>query len=173
MVTEGEDWSRRVAGWIGDAVAADTPLLGICYGHQLLAQALGGEVGWNPRGREFGTVEVILHAEARVDPLFGHLPPRIPVHTCHAQSVLRLPPGAVCLASNAHDPHHAFVLGKTAWGVQFHPEFDVLAARAYIVECADLLRAEGIVPEQLLRSTRETSESEGLLERFGRMVRES
>ena len=58
MVSHREAWSERTAGWLARAVDAGTPILGICYGHQLLAHGLGGEVGPNPRGREIGLHEV-------------------------------------------------------------------------------------------------------------------
>ena len=54
------------------------PLFGICYGHQLLAHALGGEVGYNPAGREMGTVDLELHPHAADDPLFAGLPHAVP-----------------------------------------------------------------------------------------------
>ncbi|MBN8262801.1 MAG: gamma-glutamyl-gamma-aminobutyrate hydrolase family protein, partial [Xanthomonadales bacterium] len=60
MVTERRDWSERSAGWLREAAHAGLPLLGICYGHQLIAHALGGEVGDNPNGREMGTVCIEL-----------------------------------------------------------------------------------------------------------------
>ena len=64
MVTDREPWSEQTAQWLRRAVEADAPILGICYGHQLLAHALGGVVGDNPQGREVGTVEVALRPEA-------------------------------------------------------------------------------------------------------------
>ena len=97
MVTDHEPWSERTAEWIPAVMEAGTPLLGICYGHQLIAYALGGEVGPNPRGRESGTVEIMLRDEARPDPLFAGLPATFRAHASHAQSVLRLPPGATWL----------------------------------------------------------------------------
>ena len=58
MVTDKEDWSERTAEWIRDAAELDTPMFGICYGHQLLTHAFGGEVGYNPAGRAAGTMHV-------------------------------------------------------------------------------------------------------------------
>ena len=129
MVTDHEEWSERTAAWIPEVIDPGTPLLGICYGHQLIAYALGGDVGPNPRGRESGTVELTLHNAARTDPLFSGLPATFLAQASHAQSVLRLPPGATCLASSRLDRHHAYAVGKLTWGVQFHPEFDVAALK--------------------------------------------
>src|SRR5688572_28824387 len=75
MVTDRHDWSERSAQWLCDAAHAGVPLFGICYGHQLIAHALGGEVGDNPVGREMGTIEVSLQPQAADDPLFAGLPP--------------------------------------------------------------------------------------------------
>lgn len=167
MVTDHADWSETVAAWIPGVIRADIPLLGICYGHQLLAHAMGGRIGMNRSGSEFGTVEIQLTPEAARDPLFKNLPGRLPVQTSHSQSVLSLPPGAVLLASSAHDPHHAFAISETAWGIQFHPEFDADITGAYIHECADMLRREGQNPGRLFNRISETPVSENILKYFG------
>lgn len=132
MVTDHEPWSEAVAAWLRTAVAAELPVLGICYGHQLLAHALGGEVGYHPGGIELGTVPVALTAAAAEDPLFADLPPRFDAQAAHRQSVRRLPDGAVVLGANAFEAHHAVRFAPHAWGVQFHPEFSAAATQAYV-----------------------------------------
>jgi GMP synthase (glutamine-hydrolysing) len=170
MVTDREEWSVRTASWILDALAAGVPLLGICYGHQLLALAAGGRAGDNPEGGEFGTARVRLLPGAEGDPLFRGLPPVFDAHVCHAQSVSVLPPGAVPLASSARDPHQAFRLGECAWGVQFHPEFSAGAARFYVRSSAERLRSEGQDRDALEAGVRETPVAAGLLRRFGKRI---
>ncbi|NTU67359.1 MAG: glutamine amidotransferase [Chlorobiaceae bacterium] len=132
MVTDDLPWSLAIERWIPRLVEAGVPFLGICYGHQLLGRAAGGEVGYHPVGREAGTVAVGLTAEAYGDRLFEGLPECFQAHATHAQSVLRLPPGAVRLAGNPHDPNHAFRIGRCAWGVQFHPEYTREVMEAYL-----------------------------------------
>lgn len=173
MVTEAEPWSEKASDWVAGAVEAAVPLVGICYGHQLLARALGGEVDYNPRGDEYGTVEVLVKEESASDRLFGGLSSRLSVQVCHAQSVRRLPPGARVLAGNAHDSCQAFAVGRAAWGVQFHPEFDARAMRAYIQDASAELGAAGKDPADLLRRVAETPEAESLLARFGRLATET
>ncbi|WP_017168095.1 glutamine amidotransferase, partial [Xanthomonas phaseoli] len=123
FVTDRADWSERSAQWLRHAAHQGMPLLGICYGHQLLAHALGGEVDYNPAGRESGTIALELHPPAEQDPLFAGLPPQFPAHATHLQTVVRAPDGAVVLAHSRQDRCHAFRWGRATWGVQFHPEF--------------------------------------------------
>ena len=170
MVTDREEWSQRTAAWLAGAVAADVPVLGICYGHQLLAHAMGGLVDYNPKGREFGTVEVRLLPAAADDSLLSHLPPVFRAQASHSQSVLRLPPGAVLLAANDHDRCHAFRLGRCAWGVQFHPEFDADIVRTLTGARDESLRADGLCPETILAAVEETPHAASVLARFGQIV---
>jgi GMP synthase (glutamine-hydrolysing) len=146
-------------------------VLGICYGHQLLAQALGGTVGRNPNGREIGTVEVRSLASAARDPLLGSWGAAGPAHVTHVESVLALPDGAVRLAESDLDPVQAFAVGERAWGVQFHPEFDAPIVRAYLEARRDKVRGEGRDPEALLGQIRETPGGPRLLRRFAELIR--
>jgi GMP synthase (glutamine-hydrolysing) len=170
FVSQREPWSERTADWLREAVAAGTPVLGICYGHQLLAHALGGRVGRNPRGREIGTVEVEVLPAARRDPLFAELGSPLPMQATHLESVLELPPGARWLAQSRGDPHQAFAVGERAWGVQFHPEFDADVIRAYLAARREAVRAEGLDPETLERGVRDSPAGPVLLRRFASLL---
>ncbi len=172
FASEREPWSADAEEWLRPVAVSGTPVLGICYGHQLLAQALGGRVGPNPQGREMGTVTVDLGAAVRAgDPLLGHLPETAIVQASHIESVLSLPDGATRLGFNAADENHAFRYGPRAWGVQFHPEFDADVMRGYVEERADVLRDEGFDPIRLARETRDSPHGPAVLRRFGEIVR--
>ena len=134
MVGERLPWSEALRPWLQEAVARELPVFAICYGHQLLADAFGGTVGANPNGAEIGNITLNRLPACDDDPLFAPLPATFSANAWHSESVLQLPPGAVPLVANAHDPHHAYRLGKNAWGVQFHPEFAQEGMRAGIAQ---------------------------------------
>ena len=172
MVTDQEKWSELTAEWIPGVIASEIPLLGICYGHQLMAHALGGSIGASPIGIEIGTVEVAFRSEASTDPLLQNLPQRIKAHASHTQSVVCLPQRAILLASSENEPHHAFRIGETAWGIQFHPEFDVEIMHTYVDEFADLIRLNGQNPQALGQRILDTPHSRSILKRFAEIVLE-
>ncbi|MGE4544512.1 MAG: glutamine amidotransferase [Pedobacter sp.] len=170
MVTDGSPWMTHLKKWLAELVAASVPVLGICFGHQILAQALGGVVDYHPRGREVGTVDVRLTADVDADPLFAGMPEAFTAQVFHAQSVRQLPPGARVLAGNDFEPHQAVAYAERAWGVQFHPEFDARIMRAYIAEESGVLLDEGFDLSQLLARVQDTPASAGLLRNFGKLV---
>jgi GMP synthase (glutamine-hydrolysing) len=169
-VTDRLDWSERIASWLPEALQHGAFVLGICYGHQLLAQALGGKVEMNDRGREIGTIDVALTPDGTRDPLLGSLGETLRVNASHRQSVVRLPDGARLLAHNAKDDHQAFAIGERAWGVQFHPEWDHDIVRAYIEDRVAILREEGLDPSELLARLAPSTHGRTILERFGAMI---
>jgi len=171
MITDEADWSVRTEAWLARVFEAGIPILGICYGHQMLARVAGGRVDWNPKGREIGTVDVKLLAAANEDVLFQGFPPSLDVQTTHSQSVVELPPGAIHLATNEHDSYQAFVIGDSAWGVQFHPEFDADVLRGYLEERHESISSEGIDVDARLKATRDSDHGERLLLSFEAFVR--
>jgi GMP synthase (glutamine-hydrolysing) len=145
-------------------------VLGICFGHQLLAQALGGEVQYNPRGVEVGTIELRLHAAAAADPLFAGLPQTLAAHVSHQQTVVRLPPGARLIASSEMDRHQAVAFGERAWGVQFHPEFCAAVVGRYLDLHASAVAAGGGDPQRLRAAIRDLPWGSNILSRFARLA---
>jgi GMP synthase (glutamine-hydrolysing) len=168
MVTEDAAWRHALQSWLVDAVRLELPVLGICFGHQLLAHAMGGEVAHHPQGVEIGTVQINRCAEAASDPLMQALPDTFAGQCVHWQSVRRLPDGAVRLAGNAFEPNQAFRIGRCAWGLQFHPEFSAQAMRDYLEELRPTLTEQGLDADLLSQQVRDTPESAGLLQIFAR-----
>ncbi|OUS38599.1 hypothetical protein A9R01_03035 ['Osedax' symbiont bacterium Rs2_46_30_T18] len=166
MVSNKEDWSEKAAGWIKGAVEAMVPVLGVCFGHQLLAHALGGKVGPNPKGLEGGTLLLETTAAAKTDPLFSDCGNSFFAQAVHFESVLTLPEGAIALAGNQHDPHHAFRYGENAWGFQFHPEFDVEIISDYIRYLKQDFSDLNIDSQSLINNTSSTDGSSQLLQKF-------
>ncbi|MFB6127238.1 MAG: type 1 glutamine amidotransferase [Halolamina sp.] len=118
-----EEWIGDLVDYVADATDRDVPVLGVCYGHQVLAEALGGEV------TDMGAFEIGYNEVRRTadDELLAGLGESFTVFTTHGDAVAELPPGAERLAENDYGVH-AFRHGD-AWGVQFHPEYDVATAR--------------------------------------------
>jgi len=169
MVSDREPWSERTADWLREAHGSQIPTLGICYGHQLIAHALGGSVGPNPRGREVGTTPLTLEGAAHVDPLFAGLADELHVHMSHFEAVLRLPDGARLLGTTEQDPNAVFSIGS-CWGIQFHPEFDAEIMRGYLTNRRDELEAEGIDTDRRLAAVAECPDGPSLLRRFAQRL---
>jgi GMP synthase (glutamine-hydrolysing) len=172
MVSHRNDWSEATAAWLAAVMDADRlPVLGVCYGHQLMAHALGGEVGPNPNGRRMGTRQ--LTVEAADDELLATLAPGADVHVTHLESVIQPPSAARVLGSTEGDPFHALHFGGRNWSVQFHPEFDAPIMRCYVRGRSDLLDREGFDSGAILESVRETAAGSTLLKRFAEICEAS
>jgi GMP synthase (glutamine-hydrolysing) len=170
MVTDREPWSEACGEYLREAVRAELPVLGVCYGHQLLAHALGGLVGYNPHGRNAGSTEVELTDAAASDALLGGFQSPLVVQVSHSQSVLQLPAEAVLLGRCPRDPHAAFRIGANAWGVQFHPEFSAHVSRRYIQMRHPTILAEGLDPDALISNVRDSPDGKQLLTRFRELL---
>jgi len=117
-----EDWIDPLVDYVADAAADGVPILGVCYGHQVLAEALGGRVaGMDDFELGYNTVEQVGD-----DPLLSGISEEFTVFTSHGDAVVDLPPGAELIARNDHGVHG--FRHDDCWGVQFHPEYDIETA---------------------------------------------
>lgn len=170
MVTERHPWSDETAAWLRIAVDKQIPTLGICFGHQLLAYALGGTVDYIPDGREVGTLTVHLRPEVQEDPLLHGFPEQIQVHLSHRQAVMTLPPEVVWLGASDRVCHQVFRYGDCVWGMQFHPEFTVGVMEAYTHYAREGLAREGFDPDAIVAEIQATPVGLEIMQRFASLV---
>lgn len=141
-VYEDRPWIKRLLGLVREIHRRRVRLLGVCFGHQAVALALGGEAGLNPKGWDIGLKELTLTDAAKELASFRRAPnpPRILV--THMDAVTRMPEGAVRLASSERTEFEMFTLGRTVLSLQGHPEYD----REVIEEIVELLSSHSILP---------------------------
>ena len=116
------EWIDRLKSWVRGAIDAGVPALGVCYGHQLLADVMGGTV------EDMGEYEIgyrTVRHDGENDLLAG-IEKKMTVFTSHSDRVAEKPPGATVFAENDYGIH-GFRKGDV-FGVQFHPEYDIQTA---------------------------------------------
>jgi GMP synthase (glutamine-hydrolysing) len=138
-------WMDRELAEVGRLIAGRTPVLGICLGGQLIAEAAGGSV-FRMGHEGVGWQEVELTPEAPKDPVVGALPPRFRAYLWHEYQ-FSLPEKAVPLG-RSDDCLQAFRLGDRVWALQFHPEVtakiaDSMARRLESIVGAHTVRWRG------------------------------
>jgi GMP synthase (glutamine-hydrolysing) len=166
-----EPWIGNLESWVGDAIEQGMPALGVCFGHQLLAEVLGGQV--ESMGEyELGYRTVDCRDGTTLFDGTDHEPTAFATHSDH---VSRLPPGATLLAANDYGIQ-GFREGH-AFGVQFHPEYDMETARKvtrkYLGEERDVPeeRAERVLADIDRESYAAACETKTLFDNFTGYVR--
>lgn len=162
MVTDREEWSEKSGEWLREAIVNGHKVLGVCYGHQLMAQALGGAADYHPGGMEIGTHAIHLSSKAQEHHLLKDLPPIFDANLVHSQTVSAVPQNGVSLALSEHDSHQIIAYGPNALSVQFHPEFDRAVMQRYI----DWIEPKAKKPLVLGSPAKETPTAAALLQRF-------
>ena len=140
-VYEDHPWIDPLKEFLRTTHAAQVPMVGVCFGHQILAEALGGAVAKSDRGWGCGIHEYTL----RDRPVWMDQPAQtIAIHAMHQDQIVKLPPGATVLAESPFCPYAALAYGETAMSIQPHPEFDGAFQRGIIN-----LRRGGAIPEKI------------------------
>ncbi len=170
MVTDNLGWSVALEKYIVKISKTAIPLLGICYGHQLIAKALGGKSDFNPKGKEIGAVTIHKTPSYSHDPLFKNFPSHFHAYETHYQCVTKLPPKAKIVAKN-NKSIQSIRFRHNIWGIQFHPEFDNDIMQEYIIHQKDDLIALGFSVEILLKHRKNCKTSQKIVKNFGEIVR--
>lgn len=135
-MTEPEPWMEAGVEMVREAVRLGTPVLGVCFGHQLIGACYGATVQENPRGWEISTCAIELTESGKKDPLFAGLPDKLLVNQSHRDEVTAgtVAPGngGAILAGSDKAPVQAMAGGDSVRGIQFHPEFTGDITRAYV-----------------------------------------
>ena len=119
------------------------PVLGICFGHQLIADTFGGLVELNSKGWEVGSCKVEITDEGASNKLFSGLKTPLSVYQSHQDVVVSLPKNAILMAKNEMGIQ-SFVYDDCFYGVQFHPEFTKTVMEKYL----DMRFRKGIIKEK-------------------------
>lgn len=166
-------WMADLLALVRTATDADLPTFGTCWGHQVIARALGGTVVFDPERAEFGCGEIELTDAAATDPLMRSFPPTFLANMGHSDRVTLLPDGAIELARNASQPNQAFrVAGKPVYGTQFHSELDAARERERLIAYREHYRTvlggdEAF--QEVLDSLADTTEVDHLMHDFLRI----
>jgi GMP synthase (glutamine-hydrolysing) len=116
---------KELSTLLDDVVARDFPFLGACYGIGTVGLHQGGVVdrSWP---EPVGPLSVTVTADGHADPLFAGVPTDFAAYGGHKEAMVRLPPGAVQLATSEACPVQAFRVGHNVYATQFHPELDLV-----------------------------------------------
>jgi GMP synthase (glutamine-hydrolysing) len=173
-LVDPEPWMEEATSFVREVAESGRPVLGICFGHQLIGRAWGGAVRVNPNGWEAGTTEIELTDEGRADPLFDGLPAKIPVNMSHRDEVCPLGPGVRRLAGGARCENQAIAVGDHVRGVQFHPEMNGAVIKRLIAYREPVLRQDAArrgcaadqQPDALIARSGDTPLSERVVKNF-------
>lgn len=166
-VTERHEFTEPLAEVVFRLIEESRPLFGSCWGHQFMAQILGGEVRTEQAAAEVGSFQIHLTPTGHDDPVFTGFPEHFMAHMGHHDSVMSLPQMCVELAYSARCRNQVFrVAGKPAYGTQFHAEMS--AAR--LIERLEYYR-DSYIPsdgefEELKQRPLPTPEADRILHRF-------
>lgn len=145
---ENLPWMRALKKFIKEVKSTDIKLLGICFGHQIIAEALGGKVGKCPKGGELGEVIVELTEEGKKDSVFNDISNNFTALSAHRDVVVQPPSGSVILAKNKSNEYQALSIGPNIRTIQFHPEMTtkylrkIISTKKSLFEKLELIKSQ-------------------------------
>ncbi len=146
-VNDPDSWIEGELQFVKTVLQTGIPVLGICFGAQLLAKALGGSVAPGSKF-EIGMVSVSLTGMGKPDPVFEFTPQTFPVFQWHGEG-MTLPPGSTHLATSADFPVQAFKMKDRIYGLLFHLELEGAGIRALCRECPQDVQRGGMSSEMI------------------------
>ena len=157
------DWMLDLEEKLRSVQLLKKPVLGICFGHQLIAKSFGGKVELNPNGWELGAYPVQFTEAGEKSQIFSGMDDNAIVYESHQDSVTVLPENAIELARN-NMGNQAFIIHDYFYGVQFHPEFSWEVIKMY----ASIRSAEGVTVDD--PSVPESTEGKLILHNFINLI---
>ena len=148
---EKHPWLTPTKALLRTAVAEDVPALGVCLGHQLAAEALGGRIAANPGGQQIGLFQIGWLPAAGSDALVGALVGTSRGLQWNDDVVVEAPAGSVVLARAVTGEIQALRYARRVWGVQWHPEIGADILAPWADSDRDRVAGRGIVVDSLVR----------------------
>ncbi len=148
-VYEDHPWQNRLMDFIRVLHKEKIPLVGVCYGHQAIAHALGGIVELSEKGYGIGIkdCQVIYKPD-----WMQHAPETVSLYSMHKQQVKKLPEGAISFLTSDFCKEAGFVIGNHMFAIQQHPDFNAEVSRELIEKRHDQM--VGIADKALKSLTR-------------------
>lgn len=146
----------RTKDFVSYMMNNNVPLLGICYGHQLIGELHRGSVSNDSEQKKVGSYEVVITEEGQSDPLFSQLPKTFIAQYGHKDSITSLPDGSVLLATGNACKYSALRYGTHTYTTQFHPELTAKDVAWKLANSPGYL-PEGVSAESLVKESPEAS----------------
>ena len=144
-VYDGFDWIAPLEAFVREANRSKVPMVGVCFGHQLIAQALGGTARKSDKGWGLGRhVYDVAPANGIIEG------PRIALACSHQDQVITPPAGARTILSSDFTPHAGLLYDDTTLSVQPHPEFAV----GYALACCEMAHTKGHAPDSVVATAK-------------------
>lgn len=127
LISDGDigETVEKVSSFLDKAIEVDKPVLGVCFGSQIMCKALGGEVEKDEVRQETGAYLIDNHDLDKKCPIFRELPDNFLAMLGHKDHLSKLPERAIGLGKSEKSPNQAFTLrGKRMYGILFHPELE-------------------------------------------------